>query len=90
MLVSSYGCRRDGCGQRVMLSSDGGRSWETDYILRDDGPTATSAIRPRSSCRTVLCSPSTISSRFQGRNARCSRRAGACPEHETGVNMNKK
>lgn len=39
MLVSSYGCRRDGCGQRVMLSSDGGRSWETDYILRDDGPT---------------------------------------------------
>lgn len=38
-LISSYGCRRDGFGQRVMFSRDEGRSWDADWILRDDGPT---------------------------------------------------
>ena len=38
VLISSYGCRRGGFGQRVMFSRDGGRSWDIDWILRDDGP----------------------------------------------------
>ncbi len=38
VLISAYGCRRDGFGQRVMLSRDDGRSWDIDWVLRDDGP----------------------------------------------------
>jgi hypothetical protein len=37
-LVCVYGYRKPPYGQRAMLSCDGGRSWETDFILRDDGP----------------------------------------------------
>ena len=37
VLISSYGYRREPFGQRVMLSKDGGETWDTDYILRDDG-----------------------------------------------------
>lgn len=37
VLVCSYGYRKKPYGQRVMLSYDNGETWETDYILRDDG-----------------------------------------------------
>ena len=37
VLISSYGYRREPFGQRVMFSKDGGETWDTDYILRDDG-----------------------------------------------------
>ena len=38
VLISTYGYRRQPFGQRFMLSYDNGETWETDYILRDDGP----------------------------------------------------
>lgn len=37
-LVCVYGYRLEPYGQRAMISRDGGRYWEADYILRDDGP----------------------------------------------------
>ena len=37
VLISSYGYRREPYGQRVMFSKDNGKSWDRDYILRDDG-----------------------------------------------------
>jgi hypothetical protein len=39
-LVCAYGYRLPPYGQRAMVSSDGGRTWRYDYILRDDGPDA--------------------------------------------------
>lgn len=36
-LVCSYGYRRPPFGQRVMLSRDEGRTWDADWVLRDDG-----------------------------------------------------
>jgi sialidase-1 len=38
VLICTYGYRETPFGQRVMLSGDDGKTWETDYILRDDGP----------------------------------------------------
>lgn len=38
VLIGTYGRRLPPFGQRVMLSRDGGSSWDYDYILRDDGP----------------------------------------------------
>ncbi len=38
VLVCVYGYRLAPFGQRVALSSDNGKTWEHDYILRDDGP----------------------------------------------------
>jgi hypothetical protein len=38
VLVCVYGYRKEPYGQRVMLSSDDGASWDYHYILRDDGP----------------------------------------------------
>ncbi len=37
LLIGSYGYRRPGFGQRVMFSSDQGETWDTDWIIRDDG-----------------------------------------------------
>jgi len=37
-LVCVYGYRLKPYGQRVMISRDEGRTWESDLILRDDGP----------------------------------------------------
>ena len=37
-LVCVYGYRQEPFGERVMISRDGGESWDYDYILRDDGP----------------------------------------------------
>jgi sialidase-1 len=37
-LICTYGYRLPGFGQRVMLSRDGGRTWDSDWIVRDDGP----------------------------------------------------
>lgn len=37
-LICTYGYRKEPYGERLMLSRDGGESWEYDYILRDDGP----------------------------------------------------
>lgn len=39
-LVCVYGYRRPPYGQRAMISEDGGKSWEADFVLRDDGPDA--------------------------------------------------
>ncbi len=38
MLICTYGYRLPGFGQRLMFSRDGGRTWDYDWILRDDGP----------------------------------------------------
>ncbi|MBR2432325.1 MAG: exo-alpha-sialidase [Clostridia bacterium] len=38
VLASVYGYRRPPFGQRVMFSIDGGKNWDKDYVLRDDGP----------------------------------------------------
>jgi hypothetical protein len=38
VLVLTYGYRLAPFGQRVALSRDDGRSWDHDWILRDDGP----------------------------------------------------
>jgi len=38
VLIMSYGCREEPCGQRVGLSADEGQTWDYGYILRDDGP----------------------------------------------------
>ena len=38
-LICVYGFRREPYGQRAMLSQDGGQTWDTDWVLRDDGPT---------------------------------------------------
>lgn len=40
VLISSYGRREEPYGQRVMLSSDGGKTWNKDFVLRDDSPVA--------------------------------------------------
>lgn len=37
-LISVYGRRRPPYGQRVMFSRDDGKTWDVDYILRDDAP----------------------------------------------------
>jgi len=37
-LVCTHGFRREPFGIRAMFSRDEGRSWEHDYVLRDDGP----------------------------------------------------
>ena len=37
-IVCVYGYRQAPFGQRVMISRDGGGSWQADLILRDDGP----------------------------------------------------
>ncbi|MFA5646218.1 MAG: sialidase family protein [Candidatus Ratteibacteria bacterium] len=37
-IICVYGYRLSPFGERVMLSHDEGRTWEYDYILRDDGP----------------------------------------------------
>ena len=37
-LVGVYGRRQEPFGERVMISRDGGTSWDYDYALRDDGP----------------------------------------------------
>ncbi|MDP6582631.1 MAG: sialidase family protein [Vicinamibacterales bacterium] len=37
-LVAVYGRRLEPFGQRVMISGDGGASWDYDLTLRDDGP----------------------------------------------------
>jgi Neuraminidase (sialidase) len=37
-LVCVYGYRLPPYGQRAMISRDGGRTWQADIILRDDGP----------------------------------------------------
>lgn len=39
-LVCVYGYRLEPFGQRAMISRDGGQTWTTDCILRDDGPDA--------------------------------------------------
>ncbi|MBI3922716.1 MAG: exo-alpha-sialidase [Armatimonadetes bacterium] len=36
-LVCVYGYRKQPYGERAMISRDDGASWESDYILRDDG-----------------------------------------------------
>jgi len=36
ILVSTYGYRKPGYGQRVMFSTDEGKTWDTNWILRDD------------------------------------------------------
>lgn len=37
VLICTYGYRSPGYGQRVMFSRDNGASWDTDWIIRDDG-----------------------------------------------------
>ena len=37
-LVCVYGYREKPFGQRAMISRDDGRTWKTDFIIRDDGP----------------------------------------------------
>ena len=37
-LVCVYGYRKPGYGQRTMLSHDDGATWDSDWIIRDDGP----------------------------------------------------
>ena len=37
-VVCVYGYRLAPFGERAMISSDGGKSWTCDYVLRDDGP----------------------------------------------------
>ncbi len=37
-LACVYGYRRTPCGQRAMISYDEGKSWEHDFVIRDDGP----------------------------------------------------
>lgn len=39
-IICSYGWREEpGYGQRVMFSDDEGETWDTDWIIRDDGDT---------------------------------------------------
>ncbi len=38
LLICTYGYRLPGYGQRLMFSRDGGRTWDWDWILREDGP----------------------------------------------------
>ena len=38
MLISTYGYRREPYGIRAMFSSDGGKSWDVDHVLVDNGP----------------------------------------------------
>lgn len=40
VLISAYGRRTPPFGQRVMFSTDNGKTWDMDYILRDDGPSS--------------------------------------------------
>lgn len=37
VLIAVYGYRHEPYGQRVMFSHDNGKTWDIDYILRDDG-----------------------------------------------------
>lgn len=37
-LVCVYGYRKEGYGERAMISRDAGKSWRFHYIIRDDGP----------------------------------------------------
>jgi sialidase-1 len=37
-LVMSYGYREKPYGQRVAISRDDGRTWDHDFVVRDDGP----------------------------------------------------
>jgi len=54
VLICSYSYRKPGYGQRIMLSSDGGRSYEP-YILRATALISTSVIHPRRNCPMVRC-----------------------------------
>ena len=38
VLIGTYGYRNKPYGQRVMFSFDNGKTWDIDYVLRDDGP----------------------------------------------------
>ena len=38
MLISTYGYRKAPYGERVMLSYDGGETWQKDYVLDDTAP----------------------------------------------------
>ena len=38
VIVLTYGYRREPFGQRVAFSLDDGKTWQTDWILRDDAP----------------------------------------------------
>jgi len=40
VLIATYGYRSAPYGQRVMFSYDDGKTWDMDYILRDDAPSA--------------------------------------------------
>ena len=40
VLISAYGRRTPPFGQRVMFSTDSGKTWDVDYVLRDDGPSS--------------------------------------------------
>ena len=37
-IVCVYGYRREPFGQRAMISRDDGQTWQSDLIIRDDGP----------------------------------------------------
>lgn len=54
----TYGYRRKPCGARARISSDEGRSWGPEIILRDDGPTGDlgyprSVVRPDGKVLTI-------------------------------------
>jgi len=36
LIVCTYGWRKDCYGQRVMFSADEGKTWDYDWIIRDD------------------------------------------------------
>lgn len=38
LLIGSYGYRSPGYGQRIMFSPNDGRTWDTGWIIREDGP----------------------------------------------------
>jgi hypothetical protein len=38
VLICTYGYRLEPYGQRVAFSRDAGRTWDHDWVLRDDGP----------------------------------------------------
>ena len=40
LIIGSYGYREPGFGQRAMFSTDDGKTWDTDWIIRDDGPSS--------------------------------------------------
>jgi hypothetical protein len=48
-ILCTFGYRRKPMGVRALISEDGGRTWDLDheYVLRDDGGTASDAPYPR-------------------------------------------